>query len=93
MGLAVAFGSQEIVQDVVSGMTIVFTDLFDIGVVVEISGPEAAARWKASSDRNCSRRTERSKPTFAPDGPEAFTNARDTKKPPRRTATASSGQV
>lgn len=38
IGLAVAFGSQGIVQDVVSGVTIVFTDLFDIGDVVEISG-------------------------------------------------------
>lgn len=38
IGLAVAFGSQGIVQDVVSGITIVFTDLFDIGDVVEISG-------------------------------------------------------
>lgn len=38
IGLAVAFGSQGLVQDVVSGMTVVFTDLFDIGDVVEISG-------------------------------------------------------
>ena len=38
IGLAVAFGSQGIVQDVVSGLTIVFTDLFDIDDVVEISG-------------------------------------------------------
>lgn len=38
IGLAVAFGSQGMVQDVVSGLTIVFTDLFDIGDVVEISG-------------------------------------------------------
>ncbi|WP_416896655.1 MAG: mechanosensitive ion channel family protein [Minwuia sp.] len=38
IGLAVAFGSQGIVQDVVSGVTIVFTDLFDVGDVVEISG-------------------------------------------------------
>ncbi|WP_417516231.1 mechanosensitive ion channel family protein [Minwuia sp.] len=38
IGLAVAFGSQGIVQDVVSGVTIVFTDLFDIGDVIEISG-------------------------------------------------------
>lgn len=38
IGLAVAFGSQGIVQDVVSGVTIIFTDLFDIGDVIEISG-------------------------------------------------------
>jgi len=38
IGLAVAFGSQGIVQDVVSGVTIVFTDLFDIGDVIEVSG-------------------------------------------------------
>lgn len=38
IGLAVAFGSQGLVQDVVSGLTVVFTDLFDIGDVVEISG-------------------------------------------------------
>lgn len=38
IGLAVAFGSQGFVQDVVSGLTIVFTDLFDIGDVIEIGG-------------------------------------------------------
>ncbi|MBO6782067.1 MAG: mechanosensitive ion channel [Alphaproteobacteria bacterium] len=38
IGLAVAFGSQGLVQDVVSGLTVVFTDLFDIGDVVEIGG-------------------------------------------------------
>ena len=38
LGFAVAFGSQGIVQDVVSGLTIIFTDLFDIGDMVEISG-------------------------------------------------------
>ncbi len=38
IGLAVAFGSQGLVQDVVSGMTVVFTDLYDIGDVIEISG-------------------------------------------------------
>lgn len=38
IGLAVAFGSQGLVQDVVSGLTIVFTNLFDIGDVVEIGG-------------------------------------------------------
>lgn len=38
IGLAVAFGSQGLVQDVVSGLTFVFTNLFDIGDVVEIGG-------------------------------------------------------
>jgi small conductance mechanosensitive channel len=38
IGLAVAFGSQGLVQDVVSGLTVVFTDLYDIGDVIEISG-------------------------------------------------------
>jgi moderate conductance mechanosensitive channel len=38
IGLAVAFGSQGLVQDVVSGLTVVFTDLVDIGDMVEITG-------------------------------------------------------
>ncbi len=38
IGLAVAFGSQGLVQDVVSGLTVVFTDLLDIGDMVEITG-------------------------------------------------------
>lgn len=38
IGLAVAFGSQGIVQDVVMGVTIVFSDLFDVGDMVEIGG-------------------------------------------------------
>ena len=38
IGLAVGFGSQGIVQDVVTGVTVVFSDLFDIGDLVEISG-------------------------------------------------------
>jgi small conductance mechanosensitive channel len=38
IGLAVAFGSQGLVQDVMSGMTIIFTDLFDVGDMVEIGG-------------------------------------------------------
>ncbi len=38
IGLAVAFGSQGIVQDVVSGVTIILSDLFDIGDMVTISG-------------------------------------------------------
>lgn len=38
IGLAVGFGSQGIVQDVVTGLTVIFSDLFDIGDLVEISG-------------------------------------------------------
>ena len=38
IGLAVAFGSQGFVQDVVTGMTVIFSDLFDVGELVEISG-------------------------------------------------------
>lgn len=38
IGLAVAFGSQGLVQDVVSGLTVVFAGLYDIGDVIEIGG-------------------------------------------------------
>jgi small conductance mechanosensitive channel len=38
VGLAVAFGMQGLVQDVVIGLTLIFTDAFDVGDVVEISG-------------------------------------------------------
>lgn len=38
IGLAVGFGSQGIVQDVVMGLTFVFSDLLDVGDLVEISG-------------------------------------------------------
>ena len=38
IGLAVGFGSQGIVQDVVTGFTVIFSDLFDIDDLVEISG-------------------------------------------------------
>lgn len=38
IGLAVAFGSQGVVQDVVTGVTVVFANLFDLGDMVEISG-------------------------------------------------------
>jgi small conductance mechanosensitive channel len=38
IGLAVGFGSQGIVQDVVTGITLIFSDLYDIGDMVEISG-------------------------------------------------------
>lgn len=38
IGVAVAFGSQGLVQDVVTGLTIIMTDLFDVGDMVEIGG-------------------------------------------------------
>lgn len=38
IGLAVGFGSQSIVQDVISGLTVILTDLIEIGDMVEISG-------------------------------------------------------
>jgi moderate conductance mechanosensitive channel len=38
IGLAVAFGSQGLVQDIVIGMTLIFSNVFNVGDVVEISG-------------------------------------------------------
>ena len=38
IGLAIGFGSQGLVQDVVTGLTVIFSDLFDVGEMVEISG-------------------------------------------------------
>jgi len=38
IGLAIGFGSQGLVQDVVTGLTVISSDLFDIGDMVEISG-------------------------------------------------------
>ena len=38
IGLAVGFGSQGLVQDIVTGLTLVFSDLIDIDDMVEISG-------------------------------------------------------
>jgi small-conductance mechanosensitive channel len=38
MGLAIGFGSQGLVQDVVNGLTVIFSGLFDVGDMVEISG-------------------------------------------------------
>lgn len=37
-GLAIGFGSQGVVQDVVTGLTFIFSDLIDVGDLVEISG-------------------------------------------------------
>jgi small conductance mechanosensitive channel len=38
IGLAIGFGSQGFVQDVVIGLTLIFSDSLDIGDVVELSG-------------------------------------------------------
>jgi moderate conductance mechanosensitive channel len=38
IGLAVGFGSQGLVQDVVIGLTLIFSDAFNVGDIVEISG-------------------------------------------------------
>lgn len=38
IGLAVGFGSQGLVQDVVTGLTLVFSDLVDVGDMIEVSG-------------------------------------------------------
>ena len=38
IGLAVGFGSQGLVQDVVTGLTLVFSNLIDVGDMVEIGG-------------------------------------------------------
>ena len=38
VGLAVGFGSQGIVQDVVTGLTVLLTDMYDVGDMVQIGG-------------------------------------------------------
>ena len=38
VGLAVSFGSQGLVQDVVTGLTLIFSDVMDVGDLVEITG-------------------------------------------------------
>lgn len=38
IGLAVSFGSQSLVQDVIAGLTLIFTGLVDVGDMVEIGG-------------------------------------------------------
>jgi moderate conductance mechanosensitive channel len=38
IGLAVSFGSQSLVQDVISGLTLIFGGLLDVGDMVEIAG-------------------------------------------------------
>lgn len=44
IGLAVGFDSQGLVQDVVSGLTTIFSDLFDVGDLVEIGGQSGIVR-------------------------------------------------
>ncbi|HXS68882.1 MAG TPA: mechanosensitive ion channel domain-containing protein [Candidatus Polarisedimenticolia bacterium] len=38
IGFAVGFGSQGLVQDVITGLTLIFTDTLEVGDMVEISG-------------------------------------------------------
>lgn len=44
LGLAIGFGSQGLVQDVVTGLTLIFSDLIDIGDLVEVSGQIGVVR-------------------------------------------------
>ena len=44
MGLAVAFGLQGLIQDIVIGLTLVFTDAFDVGDMIELSGSGVSAQ-------------------------------------------------
>ncbi|HEY8521122.1 MAG TPA: mechanosensitive ion channel domain-containing protein [Gammaproteobacteria bacterium] len=44
VGLAVGFGSQGVVQDVVTGLTLIFSDLIDVGDLVEVSGQTGVVR-------------------------------------------------
>jgi len=44
LGFAVAFGSQGMIQDIIMGVTIVFSDLFDVGDMVEIGGQVGIVR-------------------------------------------------
>lgn len=44
IALAVGFGSQGIVQDVVTGLTLIFSDLIDVGDLVETSGQTGVVR-------------------------------------------------
>lgn len=38
LGLAVGFGSQGLVQDVVTGLSLIFTDALDVGDMIEVGG-------------------------------------------------------
>lgn len=44
LGLAIGFGSQGVVQDVVTGLTFIFSDLVDVGDLVEVSGQTGVVR-------------------------------------------------
>ena len=44
IGLAVGFGSQGVVQDVVTGLTLIFSNLVDIGEMVNIGGQTGIVR-------------------------------------------------
>ena len=44
LGLAIGFGSQGLVQDVVNGLTIVFSGLFNVGDMVDIAGQTGIVR-------------------------------------------------
>jgi small conductance mechanosensitive channel len=44
IGLAIGFGSQGIVQDVVTGITLIFSDLINVGDMVEVSGQAGIVR-------------------------------------------------
>lgn len=44
VGLAIGFGLQGVVQDVVTGLTFIFSDLVDVGDLVEISGQTGVVR-------------------------------------------------
>lgn len=44
VGLAIGFGLQGVVQDVVTGLTFIFSDLVDVGDLVEISGQTGIVR-------------------------------------------------
>ena len=44
VGLAIGFGSQGIVQDVVTGLTFIFSDLVDVGDMVEVSGQKGVVK-------------------------------------------------
>jgi hypothetical protein len=44
VGLAIGFGSQGLVQDIVNGLTVVFSGLFNVGDLVEISGQSGIVR-------------------------------------------------
>ncbi len=44
IGLAVGFGSQGVVQDVVTGLTLIFADLIDVGEMVGVGGQVGIVR-------------------------------------------------